>query len=82
MKERISISISAPRTDEQHDAFVNANPPNVKAPLDSFLHKLLTATHGVPLTNDLRAIPLITYSVNGKYVAWFDTSEDEGFIQK
>ena len=81
MKEKISISLSnAPRTDAQHDAFVDGNPPNMNCPLDSFLHKLLNVTHGTPLTNDLRALPIITYSVNGKYVAWFDTSEDHGFV--
>jgi hypothetical protein len=81
MKERISISYD-PRNDAQHDAFVDANPPNINCPLDSFLHKILTVTKGVALTNDLRALPVITYSVNGKYIAWFDTSEDHGFIQK
>ncbi|MET0980310.1 MAG: hypothetical protein ABWX90_03580 [Candidatus Saccharimonadales bacterium] len=80
MKEKISISLSNPRTNAEHDAFVDSNRPNMFCPLDSFLHKLLNFTHGAPLTNDLRALPVITYSVNGKYVAWFDTSEDQGFV--
>jgi hypothetical protein len=80
MKKKISISLSAYQTDAAHDAFVDSNPPNTKSPLDSFLHKILNATKGAVVTNDLRALPIITYSVNGKYVAWFDTSEDHGYI--
>lgn len=82
MKQKIQISISAGRTNEAHDAFVNANKPNERCPLDSFLHKIVNSAHGGVVTNDLRAIPIITYSINGKYVAWFDTSEDIGYLAR
>lgn len=80
MKSKISISLSA--TDLEHDAFVDANKPNERCPLDSFLRKILGSSHGGVVTNDLRAWPLITYSLNGKYIAWFDTTEDIGYLAK
>ena len=80
MPSKIKIALSS-GTNAEHDAFVDANPPNTRCPLDSFLHKILNSAHGGVVSNDLRAHPIITYSVNGKYIAWFDTSEDHGFLQ-
>lgn len=80
MKTKLKIALAG--TDAEHDAFVDGNKPNERCPLDTFLGKLLKASHGGVLVNDLRAIPLITYSVGGKHVAWFDTSEDFGYIAR
>lgn len=81
MKQKIQISLSR-GNNQEHDEFVDSNKPNERCPLDSFLKKIVSSAHGGVVTNDLRAIPVITYSVNGKYIAWFDTSEDVGFLLK
>lgn len=82
MKTKILISVSSGPRNEAHDAFVNANKPNERCPLDSFMHKILNSSHGGVVTNDMRALPVVTYSLNGKYIAWFDTSEDIGYLAK
>lgn len=83
MKSKIKIALSNSVTDAKHDDFVNANPPNQRCPLDAFMRRILAASHGGGIvTNDLRAFPVITYSVNGNYIGWFDTTEDIGFLKK
>lgn len=75
-----SVESISRATNVEHDDFVNSTAPNERCPMDSFLKKILDRTKNGIVNNDLRAFPIVTYLVDGKYIAWFDTSEDIGYI--